>query len=274
MTTNVTVNLDDEFRGLLTSQGRRDFLTVSILRELGDLDLDGAHPRYVMLANYDDPAGGTHTLEAKWWAREAGDLLAPAVGGDEEEERDLSARSFALLQAWRERHANLWPTSDLMYPEIVDAGQVVDGVIALREDPQLAEIAAEPRSGQVKVVIDVDALYDGKKSVRDVTTTRRTPPPDAEADRRRRSQDDVDVLEPAPIDLSSIDISYAAAANNGAIDGTSRERAVDVAVDQATAASGGRGRRWPSRRDRARAAQRWEQNREYVETRQQDLDRD
>lgn len=274
-TTNVTVDLDDDFRGLLTEQGRKDFVTVAVLRKLCDFDLDGAHPRYVMLANDDDPTGGTHTLEAKWWAREVGDVLAPVVGGDEQEEREMGARSRALLDVWRARHENLWPASDLMYPETVDASRVVDGVLALRDDPQLADIAAEARTGHVKVVVDVDALYDGKQSVKDVTASPAPRPQYPQADSRYRTRHDVAEVEPAPIDLGSIDLAYTAAANNGAIDDTSRARAVDAAAERAAAASGVRGgRSLPSRRDRARAAQRWEQNREYAETRQQDLNRD
>lgn len=71
------------------------------------------------------------------------------------------------------------------------------------------------------------------------------------------------------VDLYAIDKAYAKSASNGMADSHGKNRAVDAAVEEAAARrSGGdpnsRAAR-PTRRDRARAAQRWEQNREYVE---------
>lgn len=72
----------------------------------------------------------------------------------------------------------------------------------------------------------------------------------------------------AAVDLYAIDKAYAKSASNGMADARGKSRAVDAAVEEAAAKrSGGGGDRTarPTQRDRARAAQRWEQNREYVE---------
>lgn len=80
---------------------------------------------------------------------------------------------------------------------------------------------------------------------------------------------------PAPIDLGSIDAAYAASADRGRGDDASRDLAVAVAAERATPPSrDGRPPIAPSNADRARAAQRWEQNREYTQQRQQDRAQD
>lgn len=76
---------------------------------------------------------------------------------------------------------------------------------------------------------------------------------------------------PVWIDLSEVDALYAASAERGMADTTAKHRAVDVAADHAAArqARPGQPRPVPSARERARAAQRWEQNREYVAQQQE-----
>lgn len=77
---------------------------------------------------------------------------------------------------------------------------------------------------------------------------------------------------PAWVDLWEIDAIYAQSAANGMADNTAKHAAIEAATHRASAQSGGP-HRAPSPRDRARAAQRWEKNREYVESRYEDRDR-
>lgn len=95
-----------------------------------------------------------------------------------------------------------------------------------------------------------------------------------EVDRRRedesRRRDST-----AAVDLYAIDTMYARSAANGMADNKGKNLAVETAVtDAAQQRAGAPGRAAPpTRRDRARAAQRWEQNREYVESRHEGIDR-
>lgn len=77
--------------------------------------------------------------------------------------------------------------------------------------------------------------------------------------------------QPVWIDLSEVDALYATSAGRGLADTTAKHRAVDVAADHASSrqAQPGQPRPVPSSRERARAAQRWEQNREYVAQQQE-----
>lgn len=77
---------------------------------------------------------------------------------------------------------------------------------------------------------------------------------------------------PAWVDLSEVDEMYAASAGRGMADTSAMNTAVDIAVERGAArqARPGQPQPMPSQRERARAAQRWEQNREYVEARHQE----
>lgn len=79
---------------------------------------------------------------------------------------------------------------------------------------------------------------------------------------------------PEWVDLWEIDAIYARSAANGMADTTAKSAAVDAAVQQAAMRRGGRNQSpaGATHRDRARAAQRWEQNREYVESRHENRD--
>lgn len=78
----------------------------------------------------------------------------------------------------------------------------------------------------------------------------------------------------AAVDLYTVDAMYARSAANGMADSKGKHLAVEIAVDEAAERRAGRNRRPApaTRRDRARAAQRWEQNREYVESRHEHRD--
>lgn len=76
----------------------------------------------------------------------------------------------------------------------------------------------------------------------------------------------------ASVDLYALDAMYAQSAANGMADSTGKALAVETAVAEAAQRRSG-GTRPPTRSDRARAAQRWEQNREYVESRHENRDR-
>lgn len=77
------------------------------------------------------------------------------------------------------------------------------------------------------------------------------------------------------VDLYAIDAMYAHSAAKGMADNRGKNLAVEAAVTEATQrrSTGNRQTAPPTQRDRARAAQRWEQNREYVESRHENLDR-
>lgn len=88
------------------------------------------------------------------------------------------------------------------------------------------------------------------------------------------SEDDEAIRDESPawVDLWEIDAIYAQSAANGMADNTAKHAAIEAATHHAGARSGGP-HRAPSPHDRARAAQRWEKNREYVESRYEDRDR-
>lgn len=113
----------------------------------------------------------------------------------------------------------------------------------------------------------------------------RTSPPRRREDRREdRREHETDLVEQeemirrestATVDLYAIDAMYAQSADNGMADSKGKRLAVEAAVTEAAQrrAGGNRQAAAPTQRDRARAAQRWEQNREYVESRHESLDR-
>lgn len=95
---------------------------------------------------------------------------------------------------------------------------------------------------------------------------------------QRDAEEDEEIRRESPewVDLWEIDAVYARLAAHGMADTTAKNAAVDAAVQQAAMRRGGHARAAPGRsthRDRARAAQRWEQNREYVESRHENVDR-
>lgn len=73
---------------------------------------------------------------------------------------------------------------------------------------------------------------------------------------------------PAWVDLSEIDAMYAESASRGMADSAAKHESVEIAINHASdrQARPGQAPPAPSPRERARAAQRWEQNREYYET--------
>lgn len=77
---------------------------------------------------------------------------------------------------------------------------------------------------------------------------------------------------PVWIDMSEVDALYAESAARGMADADAKSRAVDVAADHAAAQAARPGEPQPvvSQHERARAAQRWEQNREYMESQHQE----
>lgn len=113
----------------------------------------------------------------------------------------------------------------------------------------------------------------------------RTAPPQRREDvRNQRQAREADQAEQeemirressAAVDLYAIDAMYAQSAANGMADSKGKNLALEAAVTEAAhrRSGGTRPAAPPTQRDRARAAQRWEQNREYVESRHENLDR-